>query len=206
MSAKFTFIVVCFYSLTSLISIAHADKASATEHFGYGQIYSGLQGGWGKAFSLGSIAGDGDGRKAEYVAILPQLGIGLSNVVGENSWFKGNLDAVFQGEFLAAYEPDSGYSAGLSLLLRYNFLYSDEWVPYLEFGGGVGVLDFDLRDQEDGLIFYPQAGLGVHYFFHDNMSVDLGWRFHHMSNANTTLPNNSINASLLLFGFSWYFD
>ena len=205
MSVKSRLIAIFVYFLTSCFP-AVADQQSSTEHFGYGKIYSGLQGGWGKAFALGNVAGDGDGRKAEYVAILPQLGIGLTNVVGHNSWFKGNLDAVFQGEFLAAYEPNSGYSAGLSLLLRYNFLYSDQWVPYLEIGGGVGVLDFDLRDQADGLVFYPQAGLGLHYFFTDNMSADLGWRFHHMSNANTELPNNSINASLLLFGFSWYFD
>ncbi len=206
MSAKRMFLIVMFVGLTSIYSVSNASKASSAEHFGYGQLYSGLQGGWGKAFALGSVAGDGDGRNAEYVAILPQLGVGLTDVVGEHSWFRGNLDALFQGEFLAAYEPNSGYSAGLSLLLRYNFLYSDQWVPYIEIGGGVGVLDFDLRDQSDGLVFYPQAGLGVHYFFTDNMSVDLGWRFHHMSNANTELPNNSINASLLLFGFSWYFD
>ena len=205
MTAKTAFNVVLFYSLASILSFANA-KDSSSEHFGYGQLYSGLQGGWGKAFSLGNIAGDGDGRKAEYAAVLPQLGVGLTNVVGGHSWFRGNLDAIFQGEFLAAYEPNSGYSAGLSLLLRYNFLSSDQWVPYLEIGGGAGVLDFDLRDQADGLIFYPQAGLGVHYFITDTMSVDLGWRFHHMSNANSELPNNSINASLLLFGFSWYFD
>lgn len=206
MSVKSVIFLGFFYGLASICSVVNANGNSSSGHFGYGKLYSGLQGGWGKAFSLGSVAGDGDGRKAEYVAILPQLGIGLTNVVGEKSWFRGNLDAVFQGEFLAAYEPNSGYSAGLSLLLRYNFLYSDQWAPYVELGGGVGTLDFDLRDQSDGLVFYPQAGFGVHYFFTDRMSVDLGWRFHHMSNANTKLPNNSINASLVLFGFSWYFD
>lgn len=205
MSANSKFIIIFVYFLTSYFPAA-ANQELNSGHFGYGKIYSSLQGGWGKAFALGNVAGDGDGRKAEYVAILPQLGIGLTDIVGDNSWFRGNLDAVFQGEFLAAYEPNSGYSAGLSLLLRYNFLHSEQWVPYLEIGGGVGVLDFDLRDQADGLVFYPQAGLGMHYLFTDNLSVDLGWRFHHMSNANTDLPNNSINASLLMFGFSWFFD
>jgi len=206
MSARSILVIIFLWCSSNLFTIAHARKDSDSGHFGYGALYSGLQGGWGKAFALGNLAGDGDGRKVEYVAILPQLGVGLTNIVGKNAWFKGNLDAVFQGEFLAAYQPNSGYSAGLSLLLRYNFLYSRQWVPYLELGGGVGKLDFGLRNQSDGLVFYPQAGLGMHYFFTDNMSVDLGWRFHHMSNANTKLPNNSINASLLLFGFSWYFD
>ncbi|MCH9698220.1 MAG: acyloxyacyl hydrolase [Gammaproteobacteria bacterium] len=195
--------------LIGLLCVAFSATASNgqySDRFGAGNLYASLQGGWGKGFSLGSLAGDGDGKNVEYVAILPQLGIGLSDVVGGTSWYRGNLDAVFEGEFLAGYEPNSGYSAGLSLLLRYNFLYSEQWVPYLELGGGIGYLDFDLRNQADGLIFYPQAGLGLHYFFTDNMSVDLGWRFHHMSNANTELPNNSINSSLLLFGFSWFFD
>jgi opacity protein-like surface antigen len=206
MTTKFSVIVVSFYFLTTTFSISHAQESELNlEHFGYGKTYVGLQTGWGKAFSLG-IAGQGDGRNAEYLAILPQLGIGLTDVLGEDSWYRGNLDAVFQGEFLAAYEPNSGYSAGFSFLLRYNLLFSQQWAPYFELGGGVGTLDFDLRDQDDGLIFYPQAGVGMHYFLTDKMSLDLGWRFHHMSNANTTLPNNSINASLLLFGFSWYFD
>ncbi len=190
--------------LCGFLSIAYADHSNM-ERFGDGKIYAGLQAGWGKAFSLG-IAGNGDGRNVEYTAILPQLGIGLSDPVANDSWYRGNLDAVFQGEFLLGYQPNSGYSAGLSLLLRYNFLSSKQWVPYMEIGGGIGVLDFDLKDQADGLIFYPQAGLGMHYFATDNLSLDFGWRFHHMSNANSKLPNNSINASLVLFGFSWYFD
>ena len=196
--------IISLFFILNCFSTVSADNSNL-DHFGQGKIYTTLQGGWGKAFSLG-IAGDGDGRHSEYSAILPQLNIGLTDVLGENSWYRGNLDVVFEGEFLLAYEPQQGYTAGLGLLLRYNFLFSEQWVPYLEIGGGVGTLDFDLRDQADGLIFYPQAGLGMHYFLTDNFSADLGWRFHHMSNANTKMPNNSINASLLLLGFSWYFD
>ncbi len=203
MSIKALFVFFIITSSNFFSTAAYAENS--LDNFGYGKMYVGLQGGWGKAFSLG-IAGQGDGRNVEYAAILPQVGIGLSNVVGDNTWYRGNLDAVFQGEFLIGYQPDSGYSAGLSFLLRYNFLASREWVPYVEIGGGVGTLDFDLKDQADGLIFYPQAGLGLHYFATDNLSLDLGWRFHHMSNANTEHPNNSINASLLLVGFSWFFD
>ena len=197
--------LICFsLLLNSVFSLSYAND-STSKKFGYGKIYAGLQGGWGKAFSLG-IAGNGDGRHVEYAAVLPQLGIGLSDVLAGDSWFKGNFDAVFEGEFLIGYKPNSGYSAGLGILLRYNFLSTEKWVPYVEIGGGFGVLEFDLKDQADGLIFYPQAGLGLHYFAKDNLSIDLGWRFHHMSNANSEMPNNSINASLLLLGFSWYFD
>lgn len=206
MTAKMISRHIMCVGLLGFVFSATASNDHHSQHFAAGNLYTSLQGGWGKGFSLGSLAGDGDGKNVEYVAILPQLVIGLSDVVGGNAWYRGNLDAVFEGEFLAGYEPNSGYSAGLSLLLRYNFLYSEQLVPYLELGGGVGYLDFDLRNQADGLIFYPQAGLGLHYFFTDNMSVDLGWRFHHMSNANSELPNNSINSSLLLFGFSWFFD
>jgi opacity protein-like surface antigen len=202
MLKKRSLIFISFLLLVS--NILQADD-SQFKHFGSGEIYAGLQGRWGKAFSLG-IAGQGDGRHSEYAAILPQLGVGLSDVVGDESWYRGNLDFVFEGEFLIAYEPQSGYTVGLGLLLRYNFLFSQQWVPYFEIGGGVGTLDFDLKDQADGLIFYPQAGLGVHYFVTKNISADIGWRFHHMSNANTQYPNNSVNASLLLLGFSWYFD
>ncbi|MCK5888401.1 MAG: acyloxyacyl hydrolase [Methylococcales bacterium] len=203
MSIK-TVSILLILTLNSFLPTAHAE-GSITNKFGYGKIHAGLQTGWGKAFSLG-IAGNGDGRHVEYAAILPQFSVGLTDVVADSSWLKGNLDAIFEGEFLIGYEPNSGYSAGLGLLLRYNFLSFDQWAPYVELGGGFGVLEFDLRDQADGLIFYPQAGLGVHYFATDELSLDLGWRFHHMSNADSEMPNNSINASLLQVGFSWYFD
>ncbi len=196
--------IVLIYFCTSFFSISKAGD-SISEQFGSGKIYVGIQGGWGKAFSLG-IAGQGDGRNVEFAAVLPYIGMGLTDVLGRNSWYQGNLDAVIQGEFLASYQPNSGYSAGASFLLRYNFLFSKQWVPYVELGGGVGTLDFDLIDQDDGLIFYPQAGIGLHYFLNDQFSADLGWRFHHMSNANTSSPNNSINASLVVIGFSWYFN
>ena len=94
-------------------------------------------------------------------------------MLAKDSWFKGNVDAVFEGEFLIGYKPNSGYSAGLGILLRYNFLSFKQWVPYVEIGGGVGVLEFDLKDQADGLIFYPQAGLGLHYFARDNLCITL---------------------------------
>lgn len=198
---RFIFLII---ALSSFSSLSYAEK-SISDNFGYGKIHAGLQVGWGKAFSLG-IAGDGDGRHVEYAAILPQLSIGLTNILGKDSWYQGNLDAIFEGEFLIGYQPNDGYSAGLGLLLRYNFLSFQDWAPYVEIGGGFGVLDFNLRDQADGLIFYPQAGLGMHYFATDDLSLDVGWRFHHMSNADTELPNNSINASLLQVGFSWYFN
>ncbi len=70
MSVKSRLIAIFVYFLTGCFP-AVADQASGSEHFGYGKIYSGLQGGWGKAFELGCFGGDGDGRKAEFVAIFP---------------------------------------------------------------------------------------------------------------------------------------
>lgn len=180
--------------------------ANASDNWQPGRKFIGLQAGWGEGFSLG-FSGNGDGRRAEYIAILPQIGMDISGLVGTGRWYQGNLDAILEAEYFHQQAPgNSGFSAGGALILRYNARHWRRWSPYLEAGIGMGHLDFDLRDQDDGLVFYPQVGIGANVRLTKNLAFNAGWRFHHMSNAGTRLPNNGINANVFLLGFmvSWH--
>ncbi len=173
--------------------------------FGFGEKFIGLQLGYGDGIGF-DFMGDGDGRLASYLAIFPHFGIGVSNLIGRDSWYQGNFDVVLEGEFIRNFRPDGGYSAGVATLVRYNFRSLRTVTPYIEAGGGIGYLNFDLRDQSDGVIFYPQFGAGLRLPISDRMSLNLGYRLHHMSNAGIHDRNNSINANLFLLGFSYSLD
>ncbi len=192
-------VVICLYGATVSAEDYPRDA------FGEGKRYASFQVGYGEGLSFGFM-GQGDGRTVEYLATFPSFGVGISDIVADDSWFRGNVDVVLEGEFITGFKPVGGYSAGAALLFRYNFLRGKRFVPYIEGGAGIGYLEFDLFDQADGLIFYPQIGVGAHYFVTDNVTVNGAWRIHHMSNAGSELPNNSINANLFLIGLSYFFD
>lgn len=177
-------------------------NASDSDFWSPGTHFVGFQAGWGEGFSLG-FSGDGDGRLVEYIAVMPQFGFDISGKVGSGRWYQGNLDVILEAEYFNERAPKSGYSAGGALLLRYNARHWRRLSPYLEIGFGMGHLDFDLRDQADGFVFYPQAGAGVNLALNRHLALNLGWRYHHMSNAGTRQPNNGINANLFLAGFSY---
>lgn len=172
-------------------------------HFGKGKQYVGVSTGVGIGFSMGFM-GDGDGKDVEYFDLRPRYGVGVTDVVGDGSWYRGNLDFMLEGEFL--FNFDGGTFTALTTMFRYNFLSSETVVPFFELGSGFGNLDFDLNDQSDGFNFSPQLGGGLHYFVSDRVSVDGAARWHHISNAGTKHPNNSINDWNLTLGFTYYLN
>jgi hypothetical protein len=200
----FLWLLMLSYLLNFLPCLGHAENP-AQEHFGRGQKYMGFQAGYGSGFSLG-FSGNGDGHDVEYVAAFPSFGVGISDLKWQSHWYRGSFDLVGEGEFIKSFEPNDGFSAGAAFLVRYNFQSWMSFVPYAQAGAGVGYLDFDIMDQEDGLIFYPQLGLGLHYFLTDRVAVNTSLRLHHMSNAGTDFPNNGINSGLVLVGLTFFLD
>jgi opacity protein-like surface antigen len=49
------------------------------------------------------------------------------------------------------------------------------------------------------------AGFGISYFLTDQVALNVGYRFNHISNAGTHYPNLGLNASLPYGGFSFFF-
>ena len=77
--------------------------------------------------------------------MAPRFGIGISDIKGEDEWYRGNFELLVETPLLFQYEPGNGNAKGGSLLLRYNFLPEDKFIPFVEIGGGIMFLDFDLE-------------------------------------------------------------
>jgi hypothetical protein len=98
------------------------------------------------------------------------------------------------------------YGAGLSPLgFKINFG-QQTWIkPFV--GASVGFLYF----QEDIPVpdssrfnFTPEIGFGLQFFLTPKRAATIGYKFHHMSNANTGRSNPGMDSHVFYGGFSFF--
>lgn len=98
------------------------------------------------------------------------------------------------------------YGAGLSPLgLKVNFL-QESWIkPFV--AASVGFLYFEDDVPVPGssrFNFTPELGLGVQFFLTPKRAVTLGYKLHHISNANTARRNPGMDSHVIYAGFSFF--
>ncbi len=200
-------VTAAFSSLLALSAEASVAAHPERSIFALGAQQFGLSLGYGNGVrwaGSGTIEGH---RVREFIALLHwQIDITRAPLREPPAWYAGGLALRAEGTLLANFRPRSGVAGGLGLLLRYSLHRWRPWSPYVQIGAGVIGLGFDLVDQDDGLAFIPQAGVGVGYRLSQHLSLDLGWRFHHISNAFSHLPNGGIDSSQLLLGLAYQLD
>jgi opacity protein-like surface antigen len=190
-----------------LVSAALPARAGAegASLFLFGPQQVGLAVGYGHGIES---AGSGrlEGHEVRELIVRPHWQIELTRRPEEPAWYGGALAFRIEGTILANFRPRTGVAAGVGLLLRYNVLRWQPFAPYLQAGGGILDLEFDLADQDDGLTFSAEAGAGLCYPISPHVSMDAGVRFHHISNANSHLPNGGIDSLQLMLGLAYHFD
>ena len=89
-------------------------------------------------------------------------------------------------------------------VLTYYFDLGYGIYPYLE--GGLGMLYTDLRVYHLGghFSFMETFGTGVAYFLNDNVALNVGWRFRHISNASLYKDNAGLNSDVFMAGVSYF--
>jgi opacity protein-like surface antigen len=144
----------------------------------------------------------------EILSFAPRWGIAVGDQWAPGRWYETRAQVFLEGTFLWETRPKSGSALGAALMLRFNALAlraSTGLVPFFSIGAGIVALDFDLIDQDDGLNFTPQMGIGLRYMLTEGASLELEWRYYHISNAGSHLPNHGINTNMLLLGTSIFF-
>lgn len=180
--------------------------AGDAEAFAYGALQLGLLA--GHAWGFGDpFASEGTENEDVQIALLaPSLGIGISDLWGRDTWYRGSFALFGEGQLWWNHEPRGGFGGGVGALLRYQFLALRELglVPFAEGGAGLGGIDFDLRSQDDGFNFLLQTGAGVHWLLLPETALCAGYRYHHISNAGSRRPNIGINSHLVYFGITYF--
>lgn len=126
----------------------------------------------------------------------------------------------YNGSKTVFFPPDGSFSDTIyggsitPFLLRWNFEHSDmpRRVPWLQLGGGIlrtngnfPIEDLPFSNSTSDVNFIPQAAAGVNLFTRPNRSVDLAFKFIHISNAGLGLTDPAIHDSLnFSLGYSWW--
>lgn len=128
-----------------------------------------------------------------------------------DSPLRGNFEAIFEVTGSYIWHSFGTYMAGVTGLVRYNFV-QPGWfvVPYVQ--GGTGLIYTNARNWsgQDAIggnwEFTPQFSGGLKFLLSDNFSFNLEGAFQHISNANTSARNEGVNAYGAFAGFTYYFD
>jgi opacity protein-like surface antigen len=77
--------------------------------------------------------------------------------------------------------------------------------PYLEAGVGFSYFTLQTREQATQFNFVETLGIGMNFFLKQDLSLNLGYRWQHLSNASIKKPNKGIDSQGVVFGISFYY-
>jgi lipid A 3-O-deacylase len=149
---------------------------------------------------------DSNVTKLKGVPAILGGGVVATDPIG-TSWYRGQVTLGGEALFIQYVEPLTTYLVALTPTVKYTFLTSDRLRPFVEAGAGVVWTDLGDRIPEKGsqFNFNLQVGAGLSYFVAPTTSINLSYRFQHISNAGTADPNHGIDAGVVLIGVSKFF-
>jgi opacity protein-like surface antigen len=149
-----------------------------------------------------------DKRSVTYLEFY-DVGVRLSllpfDPLGRDHFWYGALEVGFEPLYQKYTEPKAAFWAGLGSVLRYHFLALGRVVPYFELGAFAGGTDLEIPEIDSTLAFLLFGGVGASVFISDKTALYAGYRYQHVSNANTSAPNRGFEAHVVVGGVSFYF-
>jgi len=144
--------------------------------------------------------------KQQGVALMPSWMMTLTDPIG-GSWYRGQVSLGAEMVYIEFQEPFLTHGLGFTPKIKYTFIALDRLRPYVEFAGGPFWTDLagKIPEESSRFNFILTAGFGISYFLTNQVALNVGYRFQHISNAGTHYPNLGLNASLPFGGFSFYF-
>jgi hypothetical protein len=144
--------------------------------------------------------------KQQGVALMPSWMMTLTDPIG-GSWYRGQVSLGAEMVYIQFQEPFLTHGLGFTPKIKYTFVALDRLRPYVEFAGGPFWTDLagKIPEESSRFNFILTAGFGISYFLTNQVALNVGYRFQHISNAGTHYPNLGLNASLPYGGFSFYF-
>lgn len=141
------------------------------------------------------------------VFVMPRLGMVVSDELKAGA-LSGTVEILLEPVFAQFTQPVSAQLAGGSLLLKYNLVSFGRWIPFWDAGLGISWTNLvhpRIPEESEPMNFLLQTGPGLQYLLTPRLSVAIGVRFHHISNADIGERNAGLNAVLPYMGLSWFF-
>jgi hypothetical protein len=157
---------------------------------GYGQSFPG----WGQTT-----------QRVETLDLIPRYNHRIFDNIG-SGWYQGYHSLFLEAPVSFVVSPDVSAMVGINFLAAYTFTAftaDRQWQPYL-FAGGGPVYNFaDIPGMGAELNGNYQFGAGIKYDWDTSHQLLFELRYHHISNAGTSDPNESLNSIKILLGFTF---
>lgn len=117
---------------------------------------------------------------------------------------RGRFELAFEVvPIYAQYAPRSTYGFGLTpLVWRWNFEPRQKFMSYAELAGGGLWTSHDVPERTTTSNFTAHASYGIRYLISPSRTINLSYRFHHISNGNRLERNPGVNAHVVMVGLS----
>ena len=134
-----------------------------------------------------------------------QIGYMLSDLRSDG-WLRGNWEIVPEVFGSGIFDGNGTYATGTTLWFRYNFVLP-MWrlIPYAQAGGGFTFTDIDRNVIGQNFNFNLDVAVGFRVLLAPNWSLNLEYRYEHISDANLGGRNVGINAHGPMVGVSRFF-
>lgn len=142
-------------------------------------------------------------RVQTFDAIL-RYGHFLSGEAGTGHWYQGRHEVLLELPYHLAVDHQGRSMVGGTILGSWKFTGADKFTPFLYWGGGIVYVDLGLPTMGSRLNGTYQFGGGIQHFINKNLAFNGEYRFHHISNLNTSSPNEPLNSSKFLIGISYF--
>ena len=142
------------------------------------------------------------------VFITPRLGMVVTDEL-KAGVLTGTFQVFLEPVFAQFTQPVSAQLAGGSLFLKYALVSFGRWIPFWDAGAGISWTNLvhpRILEESEPMNFLLQTGPGVQYLLTPRLSLTVGVRFYHISNAEIGERNAGLNAVLPYMGFSWFFS
>ena len=102
------------------------------------------------------------------------------------------------------FRRETAYGAGLTPIgLQLDFANGAKVHPFVHVNGGFLYFNKEVPIEDSGhFAFVGEAGGGVRIFTFERRAVNIGVRFHHISNGDTSGSNRGLNQFVIYAGFS----
>ena len=102
------------------------------------------------------------------------------------------------------FRRETAWGAGFTPLgLQLDFANGRKVHPFIHLNGGLLYFNKDVPIEDSGrFAFVGEAGGGVRIFTSERRAVNIGVRFHHISNGDTSGSNRGLNQFVIYAGFS----
>lgn len=192
-----SFAVMLAIAASGLAALPAHAQSSSTE-IGPSRSEWVVIGGAGGSIGTGSRAG----RDQAFYAI--EWGRLVSGEHGSGV-LRGQLEMVVEfTPVFVAFQSNRAEGAGCSpVMFRWNLRQHGPIQPYLELAGGVVATNRDVPEGTTRWNFTTHGGAGARVRVADRWGVVAGYRFHHLSNANTAPRNPGINSNVGYLGLAY---